>query len=127
MNEATDITAEWLTAVGIYPSEAGTAGGARPPTEFAARIRGGTDDGWKKSTDQDGDGDEIAELVIELQPGEEWVAVYVETYALPSLNTVALIYLGTRRTRREILELCRALKAWGVDANIETLKGSNRG
>lgn len=108
------ITAEWLSSVGIYQSDAGKNSPDHPPTEFGARIRGGTDDGLKTSSDQDADGDEIADLVVALAPGENWVSVYVETYALPSLNTVAIVELGVRHSRQEILDLCRALKAWAI-------------
>lgn len=110
---AEPITAEWLIGLGIFPGDDGRQLDGTP-TEFAVRIRGGTDDGWKHTSDQDADGDEIANLEIVLEPGEPWVQVYVETYSLPSLNTVAIVELGVRHTRAEILDLCRVLKAWAI-------------
>ncbi len=108
------VTPEWLISVGIYPSEAGLARPDDAPKEFGCRIVGGTDDGWKKSSDEDEDGDEIAELVIAFEEGRESVAVCIETWSLPSLNTVAIVELGSRHTRAEVLDLCRALKAWAI-------------
>ncbi len=105
------ITHEWLISVGIYPNEA-------LPLDYSCRIVGGDDDGWKTSSDQDQDGDEIADLVISFpeDDGEptDWVHVYIETWQLPDLNTVCLVPLGTRKTQEEILALCRALRAWAI-------------
>lgn len=104
------ITAEWLSSVGIYPGDHLCQHDA---PEHAIRIRGGSDDGWKEDSDADQPGDEIANLVIAPDPAG-WAGCYAETYRIPDLNTVAIVELGVRHTRAEILDLCRALKAWGV-------------
>jgi hypothetical protein len=105
------ITAEKLIAMGIY-------GNGEPDcTEFSARIRGGSDTGYKQDSDEDAPNDEIAELV--LTPAEDfglgaWLAC-IETYHATTKNTVAIIDLGSRTTMEEVVELCRALKAWAVN------------
>lgn len=117
MTDAERITPEWLREIGIYRSDCGAKNSGEPDelvTEFGCRIVGGTDDGWKTSSDQDQDGDEIADLVLVYEDDRETVSVYVETWRLPDLNTVALVELGSRRTRGEILALCRALRAWAI-------------
>lgn len=107
------INAEWLHSVGIYQSDEGKLKDGDPPVEFGCRIVGGTDDGWKEDSDQDEPGDEIANLVV--VPAEDGsAAVYVETYKLPGLETVSIVELGVRKSRVEILDLCRALKAWAI-------------
>jgi hypothetical protein len=110
MNER--ITPEWLISIGIYPSDAGKKHPNDPPTEFFARIVGGTDDGWKTSSDEDENGDEIADLVIAYEEDRESVSVWIEVYREPDLNTVAVVEIGSRYTRKEILDLCCELKAW---------------
>lgn len=100
------ITGDWLASVGIYP-------GDEPEGEYAVRIVGGTDDGWKEDSGADRPGDEIANLVVVPDPAG-WASCYVETYRLPDLNTAAIVELGVRHTRAEILDLCRALKAWAI-------------
>jgi hypothetical protein len=117
------ITPEWLISVGIYPSDAGKRNRDDAPQEFGVRVVGGTDDGWKTTSDEDEGGDEIADLVVSLEPDRETVAVCVETYSLPSLNTVAIVELGSRSTRAEILDLCRALRAWAVKYEIAAPSG----
>ncbi len=106
------ITAEWLKSVGIYQSDAGKKTPHDKPSEFAIRIVGGSDSGWMSSSDDNKDGDEIAELIVSLQ-GDE-ANVYIETYTIPGQATAAVIELGRRQTRQEILDLCRALKAWSL-------------
>ncbi len=101
------ITDQWLSYVGILPH-------GEVDNEFGVRIRGGSDDGWKTTSDQDVDGDEVCTLVLVLVPGDGIVCVYIELYELPSLNTTALIELGIRRSRAEVLLLCKALGAWGI-------------
>ena len=108
------VTPEWLVSVGIYPSDEGKKHPDDPPKEFGVRIVGGTDDGWKSSSDQDEDGDEIAVLVVAFEGDRGSVSVYIETYSLPALKTTGLIELGSRTSRDEILDLCRSLKAWAV-------------
>lgn len=100
------IDAEWLKSVGIHQHDS-------TEPEFHCRIVGGSDDGWKHSSDDDAQEDEIAELVVcPLEDGS--AACYIETWQLPDMNTTALIDLGVRKTRSEVLDLCRALKAWSV-------------
>jgi hypothetical protein len=99
------ITADWLKSVGIYP-------GDTPDNEFSVRIVGGSDSGWMSSSDDNKDGDEICDLVVSLQGGE--ANVFIETWSIPGQMTTAVIELGRRQTREEVLDLCRALKAWAV-------------
>lgn len=123
------ITGDWLRSVQIFPSDEGKPflpdgepDYDAPPVEFGVRIRGGTDDGWKTNSDDDTHGDEIAQLVV--VPNEDGSAgVFIEVWRMPDraavtasvgLTTVAVVELGTRHTRDEILDLCRALKAWAV-------------
>ena len=106
------ISADWLKSVGIYPSDEGRT--KTGPTEFGVRVVGGSDSGWKEDSGQDIPGDEIANLVVvPIKDGAE-AEVYLETYEKPSLNTVEMISLGVRKTRGEILDLCRGLKAWAI-------------
>ena len=106
------ITGDWLTSVGIYPSDDGkpflpdgNLDYDAPPVEFGVRVRGGSDDGAH--------GDEVVELVV-VPNGDGSAAVYLEVYRIPGQTTVEVVDLGTRHTRDEILDMCRALKAWAV-------------
>lgn len=116
------IDQEWLAAVGIYVYEeaSATPSGTK---EHSTRILGGDDvDGEKRSSDDDKGGDEIAELVV--TPNDDGTAYcYIESYKLTlgnsgvvhvAGNSVSVTAIGIRRSRREILELCRALKAWAI-------------
>lgn len=108
------INHEWLRSIGIYQSDDGKKHPDDEPTEFGVRVVGGSDDGWKTSSDDDDPKDEIVELIVALEPGESWVSVWLEVYTEGTRKTVAVIELGPRRTRAEILDLCRALKAWAI-------------
>jgi hypothetical protein len=112
------ITRDWLTSIGILQSDAGKSHPNDTATEYGCRIRGGDDDGWKTSSDDDKNEDEIAELNIVFEKDGS-VYAYVETYTQPRkggthCETVSMVELGQRHTRGEILELCRALKAWAI-------------
>lgn len=114
---STPITPEWLSSIGIYPKD-----GNKPERyEHTVRIRGADDSGWKMSSEHDTPGDEIANLVVAYAEEEygDAVGIYIETYTITNLNTVECIYLGLRHTREEVLDLCRALKAWGVKYDVD--------
>lgn len=106
------INREWLKSVGIYPCEL-TQRAGELPHEYGVRIRGGSDMGDKRDSNADKPGDEIAELIIAFEPDGS-VHAFIETYEEGTNKTLAVIELGRRETRAEVLELCRGLMAWAI-------------
>ncbi len=102
------ISAERLLAIGFATDDEKAAG------EYCVRIRGGSDDGWKQSSDDDDPADEIAELILSPVEGSAAWGCFVETYHATTLATVAVVELGSRRTMDEVIALCRSLKAWAM-------------
>jgi len=109
---AEPITRDWLKGIGVYPCEL-TQRAGEEPHEFGVRIRGGSDNGDKTSSNDDKPGDEIAELVLSFD-ADGCVYAFVESYEDGTNKTRNVIELGRRETREEVLELCYALKAWAI-------------
>lgn len=104
------ITPEWLLSIGFVTDNEKAAG------EYEVRIVGGSDMGFKEDSDADDPNDEIAGLILSPVEDSEvgaWLA-FVETYHATTLNSVAIVELGSRQTKSEVILLCKALKAWGM-------------
>lgn len=101
----------WLTAVGIHEFE-NEHTSSLGHGEYSARIEGGVP-GGRTCSSEDQDGDEIAKLVIYLEESGRAVA-YIETYEHPTYTNLSITMIGPRTTRAEVLQLCRALKAWAI-------------
>lgn len=104
------ISPEWLTSIGMYTD--GSNG------EHSIRVVGADDDGRKSSSNDDRKGDEIARLVVVPKQEDGSAYVFLETYDTDTCNSTEIISLGKRHTRGDILLLCKALKAWGLNADV---------